>query len=116
MSDTPQRWLELVNQNQGDVGNEVEYQGVPVSGAKESVEAMVASISSKATTGGSAAVVAAWWTNVDWGLWIGLAIGVTGLLVNWHYKRKSDRRAEEVHRAHLLALAAGQVEVVVDRS
>lgn len=71
---------------------------------REAIEASVASLASKATGTGSAVTVVGWLTSSNFGMWMGILIGVAGLLVNWHYKRKSDRRANEAHTFHLYRL------------
>lgn len=34
-------------------------------------------------------------------MWAGIVIGVIGLLVNFYYKRKGDRRAAEAHQRYM---------------
>jgi hypothetical protein len=68
------------------------------------VEAAVASISSKAPAAGSVVTVGGWATGSDFGMWVGIAIGVLGLLISTYYKRKRDRRAEEAHRLYIESL------------
>lgn len=50
---------------------------------------------------GSAVTVVGALAEIDWGLWIGIAIGVAGLAMNFYYKRKSDRRAAEAHKLYM---------------
>jgi hypothetical protein len=50
---------------------------------------------------GSAVTVVGALAEIDWGLWIGIAIGVAGLAMNFYYKRKSDKRSAESHRLYM---------------
>ena len=68
----------------------------------------VASVSTKTTMGASGAGILAWLANLDLLALIGLAVGIGGFfislggfVVNWYYKAKEDRRAEELHKAEL---------------
>ena len=67
----------------------------------QAAEATIAAVAQKfAVGGGGTAFLGA--INANWVAAIGgIAIGLAGLLVQWYYKRKSDRRAEELHRYRL---------------
>lgn len=58
-------------------------------------------VASKTTMVGSTVTVAGWATHSDFGMWAGIVIGVLGLVVNFYYRFKSDRRAAEAHRRYL---------------
>lgn len=68
---------------------------------QESIEASVAASASKATVAGSAVTTVGWLTSSNFGMWAGIAIGLAGLLVNTFFKFRSDRRANEAHKAYL---------------
>ena len=64
--------------------------------------------STKTTLGASGASLVAYFANLDLVAQIGLCIGVAGffvslcgLFVNWYYKAKENRCAEELHQATL---------------
>ena len=40
----------------------------------------------------------------------GLCVAVIGLVVQWHYKAKADRRAQRLHAARLSRIDAGEDE------
>lgn len=61
------------------------------------IEATLAAAGSKATYGGASASVVAWFLSSEFGMLAGLAIGMTGLLVNWYYKHKEDQRRQAEH-------------------
>mgnify|MGYP003604441619 CR=1 FL=1 len=60
-------------------------------------EVLITSVSSKATQAGAGVTVFAWLTSDQALGAIGLFVGVVGLIINWHYKRKDDKRAQELH-------------------
>ena len=69
--------------------------------------------------GGSASILGKI-TGLDPVTIVGLAIGLSGLLVsilsfliNWHYKQKEDRRAQELHEFELM-LRKGKCDVKQD--
>lgn len=68
---------------------------------RDAIDATVASVASKATGTGSAVTVVGWLTSSNFGMWAGIAIGVGGLIVNWYYRRKADRREAEAHEMHI---------------
>ena len=40
--------------------------------------------------------------------WVGAFIGLVGLLVNWYYKHKEDRRREAVHQRLMASPIPGE--------
>lgn len=71
---------------------------------QETVESTVSAVASKATGAGSAVSVVSWFASFDFGLWAGILIGFAGLVINWYFRRKSDKRAEESHLAFMTKL------------
>lgn len=63
--------------------------------------AVAASAANKVTASGVGVTVLGWTTSSDFGVWAGILIGLVGLAVNFYYKRKSDKRAAEAHRAYM---------------
>lgn len=68
---------------------------------QETVDASISAIASKATYGGASTSVVSWFLSSEFGMIMGILIGLTGLGVNWYYKHKEDRRREEEHRKKL---------------
>jgi hypothetical protein len=64
-------------------------------------------VADKLTIAGSAGSVLGWLTSSEAGVVIGILIGVTGLLINWYYKHKADKRAEATHKAVMDRAAHG---------
>ena len=57
----------------------------------------VAAAASKATYGGAGASVVSWFLSSEFGMLMGILIGVVGLGINWYYKHKQDKREEVEH-------------------
>jgi hypothetical protein len=60
-------------------------------------ETTMAAIGSKATYGGASATVASWFLSSEFGMLMGILIGVAGLAINFYYKHKEDNRRQEEH-------------------
>ena len=52
---------------------------------------------SKATFTGAGTSVLSWVLSSEFGMLMGILIGVVGLAVNWYYKHKEDRRRQAEH-------------------
>lgn len=74
----------------------------------EAAELAIASAASKSTYAGAVSVLAGWLTSSEAAVLIGIVIGVSGLLVNWYYKAKADRRAEALFGVRMDRIKAGQ--------
>jgi hypothetical protein len=61
----------------------------------------MAAIGSKATYGGASTSVVSWLLSSEFGILMGILIGVTGLVINWYYRYKDDRRKEEEHKLRI---------------
>ena len=76
---------------------------------QQTIDATISAAASKATGAGSAVTVLGFITSSNIGMWLGVLVGFCGLVVNWYFRRKSDRRAEEAHKAYMRKLNAGWV-------
>lgn len=67
------------------------------------LDSTISSISSKATYAGAGTSVLSWVLSSEFGILIGIVLGVAGFMVNWYYKAKQDKReqAEHEHRMGL---------------
>lgn len=52
------------------------------------IEATIAATGSKATYTGAGMTIGSWFLSSEFGVLMGVVIGVSGLLVNWYYKHK----------------------------
>jgi hypothetical protein len=62
------------------------------------VDATLAAIGSKATWGGAGAAIFGWLTSSGFGVLIGAIGVVAGLLMQWYFNRRRDRREEAADR------------------
>lgn len=61
------------------------------------IEATMAAVGSKATYGGASATVASWFLSSEFGMLMGIFIGVAGLVTNFYFKHKEDKRRQVEH-------------------
>ena len=80
-------------------------------GTQETMEATTATVASKVSIAGSAGSIAGWATSSNFGMWAGIVIGVTGLLVNWYYKRKSYRLEKDLNEARIRRLGVNSASM-----
>lgn len=65
------------------------------------VDAAIAAAASKATYGGAGASVVSWFLSSEFGMLMGIFIGLAGLAINWHYKHKEDKRRQAEHERRM---------------
>ena len=63
----------------------------------EAFEVAAAASGAKATYGGAGTTLLGWWVSNEAAVLTGIVIGVTGLLVQWYYSHKRDKREEARH-------------------
>ena len=57
----------------------------------------MAALGSKATYTGAGASILGWIMSSEFGILVGIILGVAGFLINWYYKHKQDKREQELH-------------------
>jgi positive regulator of sigma E activity len=70
----------------------------------ELTEASVSAAASKFTYGGGTMAFFGGLTANEVAAFGGLLVAVVGLLVQWHYKRKDDKRKAEQHKKFMAAM------------
>lgn len=60
-------------------------------------ETAMSAAGSKATYGGASATLASWFLSSEFGMLMGILIGVAGLVTNFYFKYKDDKRKQEEH-------------------
>ena len=65
------------------------------------VEAAIAAAGSKATYGGASTTVVSWLLSSEFGMLMGILIGLGGLCVNWYYRHKQDKRDQAEHEKRM---------------
>lgn len=71
---------------------------------EQATEAAVAAVAHKVTQAGGAAAVIGWLTVNDIVAIGGLLVAVVGVMIQFYYKRKADRRDAELHAAQMAEL------------
>lgn len=66
-------------------------------------DATMAAAGSKVTYGGATTSIVGWMLSSEFGILVGVVLGVAGFFVNWYYRHKEDKRrqAEHEHRMRL---------------
>ena len=64
-------------------------------------DATIAAAGSKATYTGAGMTIGGWFLSNEFAVLAGIVIGVVGLMVNWYYKRKQDRREQAEHERRM---------------
>lgn len=57
----------------------------------------MAALGSKATYTGATTSILGWVMSSEFGILIGIVLGIGGFMVNWYYKYKQDKREQELH-------------------
>lgn len=68
---------------------------------QHAIEASIAASGAKATYGGASVGLLGWLMQSNFLSLVGAFVAIVGLLVNWYYRAKQDRRDEETHRARM---------------
>lgn len=64
-------------------------------------DATMAAAGSKATYTGASTSIVAWMLSSEFGILVGILLGVGGFIVNWYYRAKEDRRQEREHQRRM---------------
>jgi Bacteriophage holin family, superfamily II-like len=65
------------------------------------VDATLAAMGSKATYTGASASVLSWMVSSEFGVILGLFLGVGGFAINWYYRHKEDKRQQLEHERRM---------------
>jgi len=65
------------------------------------MDAIMLAVSGKMTWGGATAAVVSWAFSSQFGVFAGVVIGGCGLLINWYYRAKQDRREQAEHERRM---------------
>ena len=74
----------------------------------EALDATLAAAGGKATYAGAGLTGLGWFISSEFFGLAGLAIGVIGLLINWFYKAKADKRVDQEHALRMDHLSRGR--------
>lgn len=70
----------------------------------QAAEATIAAIANKTTYAGGATALIGGWAASDFAAIGGLLVALVGLVIQFYYKRRADRREAEEHAARMDAL------------
>ena len=65
------------------------------------LDATLASVGAKATYTGATTSVLSWVLSSEFGILLGVFLGIGGFMVNWYYKAKQDRREQVEHERRM---------------
>jgi hypothetical protein len=65
------------------------------------MEQMLATTGSKATYTGAGTAFFGWFTASEFIGLVGLFVAIAGLVVNWYYRHKDDKRMQAEHEARM---------------
>lgn len=71
---------------------------------QHTIEAAAAALGSKATQAGAGVSILGWLTSSEAGVFFGILIGVIGLMVNFWFKWREDKRQQMAHEAKMRAI------------
>ncbi|AGU48830.1 hypothetical protein VAPA_1c17220 [Variovorax paradoxus B4] len=74
----------------------------------EAVEAATAAVASKSTYAGAGSMIVGWMLSNEFVVLLGMVVGVAGLLINWYYKAKADRRSEQLYALRVERIKGSQ--------
>lgn len=74
-----------------------EQQMEATAAAASAASAAAASLANKFTFSGAWLTVGSWFVSSEFGILMGIVIGLGGLLVNWYYRHKENKRAQQLH-------------------
>lgn len=66
-------------------------------------DATMAAAGSKATYTGATTSVVGWVLSSEFGVLVGLLLGIGGFGINWYYKHKQDKREQAEHERRMRA-------------
>ena len=64
-------------------------------------DAAMATAGSKATYGGATTSIVGWMLSSEFGILVGVLLGVGGFCVNWYYRHKADKREQAEHERRM---------------
>lgn len=68
---------------------------------QQTVDATLAAAGTKATYTGAGTFTVGWLLSSEFGILVGIVIGVAGLVMQFYYSRKKDKREQAEHDARM---------------
>lgn len=76
--------------------------------ATDPAASTVAATASKFQFAGAGGAITGGLLSSEMGVLVGILIGVIGGIVSWHYRRKEDKRRQEMHELKVAVLRRGE--------
>lgn len=73
---------------------------------REAMDATAAAFGSKAAYTGAGSTIVSWMLSSEFGVLAGLVIGLLGLLTNWYFQHRRDRREQREHERRMKQLSS----------
>lgn len=73
---------------------------------RPTIDAAAATIASKIAYTGAGTTIGSWMLSSEFGIIAGIIVGITGLIMNWYFQRRRDRREELEHQKRMSRLAS----------
>lgn len=70
--------------------------------SQTTIDATLAAVGHRSAQAGGGTTVASWILSSEFGVLVGIVIGVSGLLIQWYYNRKRDKREEAEHALRMV--------------
>lgn len=65
------------------------------------IDATLAAVGHKTAQVGASTSIVGWMLSSEFGVLVGVILGVMGLTIQWYYRRRQDRREEEEHEMRM---------------
>ena len=72
---------------------------------RETIDVTAAAAGSKAAYGGATTTIGSWLLSSEFGVVVGILIGIAGLLTNLYFQHRRDQREEREHQKRMTQLA-----------
>ncbi len=68
---------------------------------QHAIDATIAAIGYKTAQAGAGTTLLGWLLSSQGAALVGMAIGLTGLLIQWYYRRKQDKREQDEYERRM---------------
>jgi hypothetical protein len=73
---------------------------------QSAIDATAATLGAKVAYTGATTTVGSWLLSSEFGVFAGLLIGVLGLLTNWYFQHRRDKREQMEHQRRMDQMAS----------
>ncbi len=70
--------------------------------SSQTIDATLASVGHRSAQAGGGTTIASWLLSSEFGVLVGIVIGISGLLIQWYYNRRRDKREEAEHKLKMV--------------